>query len=137
MGEKDITIVQEKRGRKLYEKVISEVHVSLIEELNSKILGYVTPKSGTGKDIVDSILEVLKDREHNKQLLNFITVGCDETVVNNGYNNGVISLMEKEIERPLQWLICLFHCNELRFRHIFCHLDGKTKGPNELKGEID
>lgn len=44
--------------------------------------------------------------------------------------------MEKEIGRPLQWLICLFHGNELPLRHLFCHLDGKTKGPNEFKGEI-
>jgi hypothetical protein len=135
-GRKDKTIVQEKKGTKLYKKVISEEHVSLIEEPNSKFLGHVTPKSGTGKDIADSILEFLEDREHNKQLLNFTAIGCDGTVVNTGHSNGVISLMEKEIGRPLQWLICLFHGNELPLRHLFCHLDGKTKGPNEFKGEI-
>ncbi|KAF8782613.1 hypothetical protein HNY73_012877 [Argiope bruennichi] len=96
-GRKDITIVQEKRGSKLYKKVISEMPVSLIEKPNSKFLGHVTPKSCTGKDIADSILEFLKDREHNKQLLNFTAVGCDGTVVNTGYNIGVVSLMGKEI----------------------------------------
>lgn len=30
----------------------------------------------------------------------------------------------------------MFHGNELPLRHLFCHLDGKTKGPNEFKGEI-
>ena len=54
------TIVQEKKGSKFYKKVILEEHVSLIEEPNSKILGHVTPKSGSGKDIADSILHFLK-----------------------------------------------------------------------------
>ncbi|KAF8792591.1 Ammonium transporter Rh type B like protein [Argiope bruennichi] len=111
-GRKDITIVQEKRG------------------------SHVTPKSGNGKDIAYSILKFLKDREHNKQLLNFTAVGCDGTIVNTGYINGVISLMEKEIGRPLKWLIYFFHYNELPLRHLFCHLDDITKGLNEFKGEI-
>ena len=48
-------------------------------------------------------------------------------------NYDVISLME--IRRPLQWLIRLFHGNELPLQHLFCHLDGKIKEPNEFKGE--
>ncbi|KAF8785185.1 hypothetical protein HNY73_010759 [Argiope bruennichi] len=66
-GRKDITIVKEKRSSKLYKKVISEVHVSLIREPNSRFLGHVTPKSGTGKDMADSIMEILKDRKQNKK----------------------------------------------------------------------
>ena len=58
-GRKDKTIVQEKKGSKFYKKVTLEEQVSLIEEPNSKILGYVTPKSGSGKDIADSILHFL------------------------------------------------------------------------------
>lgn len=133
---KDKTIFQEKKGSKFYKKVVSEEHVSVIEEPNSQFLGHVTPKSGTGKDISDSIQEFLEGREHNKQLLSFTAIGCDGTIVNTGHNNGVISLIEKKIGRPLQWLICLFHGNELPLRHLFCYLDGKTKGPNEFKGEI-
>jgi len=91
----DKTIVQEKKATKLYKKVISEEHVSLIQKPNSKFLGHVTPKSGTGKDVADSILEFLEDREHNKQLLNYTAIGCDGTVVSTGHSNGVISLLEK------------------------------------------
>ena len=40
-------------------KVILEEHISLIEEPNSKILGHVTTKSDSGKDIADSILHFL------------------------------------------------------------------------------
>ena len=89
-GRKDKTIVREKKGTKLYTKVVSEEHVSLIGEPNSRFLGHVTPKSGTEKDIADSILQFLEDREHNKQLLNFTAIGCDGTIVNTGHNNGVI-----------------------------------------------
>lgn len=135
-GRKDKTIVHEKKGTKFYKKVISEEHISIIEEPNSKFLGHITPKSGTGKDIADRILEFLEDREHKKQLLNFTAIGCDGTVLNTGHNNGVISLLEEEIGRPLQWLICLFHGNELPLQHLFCKLDGKTKGPLMFKGEI-
>lgn len=48
----------------------------------------------------------------------------------------VIILIENKIGRPSPWLVCMFHCNELPLRHLFCHLDGKTKEPNEFKGKI-
>ena len=54
------TIFQKKKGNKFYKKVILEEHVSVIEEPNSKNLGHVTPKSGSGKDVADSILHLLK-----------------------------------------------------------------------------
>ena len=41
----------------------------------------------------------LEDTEP-KQLLNNTAKGCDGTIVSTGHNNGVISLMEKEIGRP-------------------------------------
>lgn len=65
-GRKDKITVQEKRGTKYYKRIIIEEHVSLVEP-NSNILGHVTPKSGTGKDIAGSIIEYLGDKEHNNQ----------------------------------------------------------------------
>ena len=76
-GRKGKTIVQEKKGRKFYKKVILEEHTSLTEKPNSKFLGHVTPKSGSIKDIADSILAFLEDREH-KQLLNFLLLDVME-----------------------------------------------------------
>ena len=86
---KDKTIVQEKKGSKFYKKVISEEHITVIEEPNSKFLGQVTPKSDSWKDIADSVLTFLEDAEH-KQLLNFTATGWDGIVVNTGHNNDVI-----------------------------------------------
>lgn len=31
--------------------------------------------------------------------------------------------MEKQLNRPLQWLVCLLHGNELPLRHLINHLD--------------
>jgi hypothetical protein len=63
-------------------------------------------------------------------------IGADGTAVNTGCKNGVISLIEKDLNRPLQWIICMFHLNELPLRHLFKMLDGSTSGPNTYKGII-
>ena len=59
-----------------------------------------------------------------------IAIGCDGTNVNSGVKGGVIRLLELELGRPLQWLICLLHANELPLRHLLQKLDGVTHGPN-------
>ncbi|GBN82106.1 hypothetical protein AVEN_111204-1 [Araneus ventricosus] len=44
---------------------------------------------------------------------NLILLGCDGTVVNTGVFNGVIHRLELKLQRPIQWIICLLHFNEL------------------------
>lgn len=134
-GRKDKTIAKEKKGNKFYKKTIVEEHISLVGEPGSFFLAHVAPASGTGESIKDSIVEYFNN---NGDLnLNGITaIGCDGTATNTGAKKGVIALLEKNLQKPLQWLICLFHCNELPLRHLFCALDGKTKGPNEFGGVI-
>lgn len=63
-------------------------------------------------------------------------IGCDGTAVNTGNKNGIIAILEKHLNRPLQWFVCLLHCNELPLRHLFSNLDGGTKGPNTFAGSI-
>ncbi|GBN03917.1 hypothetical protein AVEN_137990-1 [Araneus ventricosus] len=53
-------------------------------------------------------------------------VGCDGTVTNTGWKNGVINRIENHVERPLQWSICLLHFTELPFLYIFQHIGGQT-----------
>lgn len=38
--------------------------------------------------------------------------------------------------RPLQWIICQLHGNELPLRHLIEELDGETDGPEAFSGEI-
>ena len=40
------------------------------------------------------------------------------------------------MQRPLQWIVCLLHENELPFRHLFEKIDGKTTGPDSYSGPI-
>ena len=44
--------------------------------------------------------------------------------------------MEKLLGHPVHWEICLLHGNELPFRALFIHYDGKTSGPTAFKGPI-
>ncbi|GBO21436.1 hypothetical protein AVEN_61386-1 [Araneus ventricosus] len=44
--------------------------------------------------------------------------------------------MELILNRPLQWLVCQLHANELPLRHLFAHVDRTTTGPRSLTGEI-
>lgn len=50
---------------------------------------------------------------------------CGEgTNVNTGRKSGVIVLLEKYLQNPIQWLICQLYANELPLRHLFQHFDG-------------
>ena len=63
-------------------------------------------------------------------------VGFDGINVNTGAVRGVIHLMEVSLGRPMQWLICLLHANELPLRHLIQKLDGAGKGPEMFSGVI-
>ncbi|GBM06419.1 hypothetical protein AVEN_266369-1 [Araneus ventricosus] len=45
-------------------------------------------------------------------------------------------LLAREIARPLQWVVCQLHYNELPLRHLIKHLDGPTTGPQGISGPI-
>ena len=63
-------------------------------------------------------------------------VSSDRTVTLTGHTNGCVAWLERMLQRALQWVICLLHCNELPLRHIFTNLDGTTKSPYTLSGPI-
>ena len=44
--------------------------------------------------------------------------------------------LEEHLQRPLQWVICLLHFNELPFKHLFQTIDGRATGPEKLTGPI-
>ena len=90
------------------------------KELNSNILGHISPKYCTGKYIADSILEFLEDREYKTNHLNFTALRCVGTVLNTGHSKGTLSLIEKKLGRTLEWLTFLFFCNKLQLWYMFC-----------------
>jgi len=107
----------------------------LIKEPGSQYVGHVTPKSGSALDINESILEYVAMNVPGG-FNDICVIGSDGTVVNTGINNSVSRRLELKLNRPLQWVICLLHFNELSFRHLFQHIDGTTTGPNFYSGPI-
>ena len=69
---------------------------------------------------------------HNK----LAVVGTDGTASMTGKYNGCIRSLEKLLNKPLQWVICLLHTNEPPLRHVFTMLDGTTKSPDSFSGPI-
>lgn len=133
-GRKDKTLVISEKDGQLYRQRIVEEHVSLIMEPNSKFLGYIAPASGTSACIEKAIASFFLESEISMESL--VAVGCDGTNVNVGKYRGIIRLLEKRLDKPLQWIICLLHMNELPFRHLFLYIDGDTSGPKTFSGKI-
>lgn len=133
-GRKDETLFIEQAHSKRFRRVIKEEHYSLIQEPSSVYVGHVTPKSGSSEDIAKSVITYLGDQDISTGSLTVI--GCDGTAVNTGLKSGIIRRIELYLRKPVQWAICLLHFNELPFRHLFEHLDGKTTGPSTLRGPI-
>lgn len=133
-GRKDKTLKNIKDGSKFYRQTTMEEHISLIQEPDSLYLGHLSPAGSSAKEIKDSIANFIATKNINIEKL--VSIGCDGTLVNTGRKGGVIRLLEKEYNKPLQWLVCLLHTNELPLRHLLQHLDGPTSGPRAFSGPI-
>lgn len=94
---------------------------------------HVVPSSGKADDISREILSFVRSSNSEATLS---AVVCDGTAVNTGQYNGVIRQLEVSLQRPLQWLICLLHANELPLRKLMEVVDGKTTGPKTSEGQI-
>lgn len=133
-GRKDKTLTITEKDGKRYKQSILEEHISLIMEPDSKFLGYIVPAFGTSKCIEQTITDFFLESEISMEHL--LAVGCDGTNVNVGKYGGIIRLLEKRLNKPLQWIICLLYMNELPLRHLFLHLDGTSSGPQTFSGAI-
>ncbi|CAG9837753.1 unnamed protein product [Diabrotica balteata] len=100
----------------------------------STYMAHVTPNSGTAVNILKSTLKYFDDSDVSTDVLR--VVGYDRTNVIIFKFNGVIVQLEKHLNRPLQWLICQLHCNELPLRHLMNFLDSSTTGPRHFNGPI-
>lgn len=133
-GRKDKTLKIIKKGGKCYRTTTVEAQISLIQEPGSNYMGYVVPEVGTAKGIQTAITGFLLHEEISQDSI--MAIGCDGTNVNTGKYGGIIRLLEKKLQKPLQWIICLLHMNELPLRHLFVHLDGCTSGPKSYVGPL-
>ena len=110
-----------------------EEHIAILADPGSKYIDHVTPDTGKARDICKEILAVISVKDSSNSLFG---IGCDGFATNKGKNGGVIRQLELSLVRPLQWMICMLHLNELPFRHIFEAIDGRTTGPKSFEGDI-
>lgn len=123
-----------KKGTKYYRRTVTEEHISLIDEPGSTYLGHTSPSDGSAVALQRSMMDCLS--LNNISVDKLVAVACDGTNVNTGQHKGVIRLIEEELGKPLQWLVCMLHGNELPLRHLLQHLDGSTTGPRAFSGPI-
>lgn len=129
-GRKDSTKVHENNAIKM----IKEEHISFVQEPNSFFICHKAIHSGTADSVCDAIESIFD--ENNISASTIKAIGCDGTSVNTGAEGGVIRKLELKWNRPLQWIICLLHMNELPLRALIKKLDGTTSGPNAFSGPI-
>jgi hypothetical protein len=90
--------------------------------------------TGEAKNIAAGITEFLQKK--NISIDQLVATGCGGTNVNTAVNRGAIRLFEEQLGRPLQWLVCLLHANELPLRHLLQKLDVGTSGPKALLDQL-
>lgn len=133
-GRKDRTMTHEKEGSKTYKRIVIEEHVTIVQEPDSNYVCHVTPITGSARNITATMMDFFHTNNVNTD--NVVVIGCDGTAVNTGSKGGVIRLIEERLQKPLQWIVCLLHSNELPLRHLIHGIDGKTSGPVGFTGII-
>jgi hypothetical protein len=135
-GRHDKTLTHEKSDTSslTHQRTITEEHIAILSEPNSHYVGHVTPNSGSAKYIVLTMTTFFEQKNINTD--NVLAVGCDGTPVNTGSKGGATHLIEVHFGRPLQWIVCLLHANELPLRHLIADVDGKTTEPLGFTGPI-
>ena len=122
-GRKDATMTMVEVNENYHRQAVIEEHYVIVGEPNGFYLLHVMPKDGTGYKIATSVYSAIKDTALEQKLK---IVGSDGTTVMTTKSKGFIASSETLTGRPLQWVICLLHLNELPLRHIFQNLDGVT-----------
>ena len=88
---------------------------------------HFAPKKGTAAAVSEGVVAGIVKFDASKSIK---LIGSDTTNTMSGAQHYV----EEALERNLQRVFCDLHTNELPFRHLFQHLDGKTSGKDSFKG---
>ena len=132
-GRKDATQVVIKEGGKYHQKTVIEEHYVVVGQPGEFYLTHVSPSDEKGRSIAQCIFSSIKATSLQETLA---VVGSEGTAAMTGIYKGATRCLEELCERPLQWAICLLHCNELPLCHVFQALDGSTKSPDAFIGPI-
>ena len=133
-GRKDSTLTNIQNDTNTYStQTISEDHHVVVGEPGGFYLTHLTTDDGKGLTVAKALGECLENTDLKERL---VVIGTDGTASMTGPHTGFIRCLELLLKKPLQWSICLLHCNELPFRHVFKLLDGTTNSPDSFNGPI-
>ena len=65
-----------------------------------------------------------------------LVIGGDSTNSNTGWKGGMLTHLEKFLDRKCFWVVCMLHTTELPLRHLFTALDGKSNSKDGWTGPI-
>lgn len=113
-------------------KIVSrnEEHISILQMPGSIFIGHVTidAERTNSLNTSEELFEYLRKESISSR--DMLVAGCDGCVANTGWIGGIIFHLERKLNRPLQWNICLLHFNELPLKNLIKTHDGRTTGPS-------
>ena len=89
-----------------------EEHLVYVAEPGGTYIDHSILDSGTSKSVARNVTDLIRETESEDTLQAVLAGG---TNVSTGWRNGAIVEVERDLEKNLQWLICLLHTNLLRF----------------------
>ena len=104
-------MTQEEIDNVKHKRTVLEEYVVQVQKPESHYVGHFTPASGSAAAITSGNFNFLKTNSISTEEI--VAVGCDGTAVNTGRKGGVLHMVEMRLQRPVQWIICLLHRNEL------------------------
>jgi len=129
-GKQDDTLIRE--AHKLRRE--KQEHYVIVSYPGDIYIDHVVPQTSKAADVMREIASVINETDSEESLQAIL---CDGTNVNTGRNNGIIRKLEQHLGKPLQWLVCMLHSNELPFRKYFNVIDeAETTGPKTSRGSI-
>lgn len=134
-GKKDFNLrLATRSDTKVLNKSVLFENTTVVQQPGNHFLGFTSTTSGSSVIIFNAIKDMFAEKKI--LLTDLYAIGSDGTNTNTGWDKGIIQHFENLLHRPLHWLICVLHLNEILFKAVFVHLDGITKGPNQFSGAI-
>ena len=99
------------------------------EKQKEKVDPENTPSRRLGRKVVEEL-----DKFGMRDFVEAVKV--DSTPAMTGHDGGAVCTIEKSLNKPLYWLVCDAHTNELPPGKLLIELDGASKSKNKFKGEI-
>ena len=136
-GRKDDTKVITDVDGKQFPGMSKEEHYAVCKEPGGEYLFHFVPQEQDHRKhaeiIADQIIKWVKDRNLEDGLQ---AIGGDSTNVNTGWSRGVMSWVEKKLDKRLVWIVCNLHTGELSLRHLIIEIDGPTLSNNKWSGPL-